>query len=149
MASRQPAYRRPSYRVPFRLLELSQPYALERNLPIISYGRAAIMLLNFTSTQEFGPTTTRLITPQHIAIPFPELNIPVESPDRKQLSIQMPVVHATLHEQYAQRDNISVHDRAAQAFRLANFIAERYHPLDPVVFQHNEEPPITLKGALQ
>lgn len=146
--SREP-YRRPSVRIPRRLLELSQPYATDRGLAISSYGRAAIILLNFASTQEFGSSNTRVITAQRVIIPYPELAIPPESPDRKQLALMMPPVHAALLEQYATRDHVTIHDRAAQAFRLANFIAENFYPLDPIVFQRDHEQPITVTNALQ
>lgn len=146
--SREP-YRRPSVRIPRRLLEISQPYATDRDLAISSYGRAAIILLNFASIQEFSPSNTRVITAQRITIPYPELAIPPESPDRKQLALTMPPIHATLLEQYAAHDHVTIHERAAQAFRLANFIAQNFYPLDPIVFQRDQEPPITVTAALQ
>lgn len=139
--------KRPTYLLPIGLLEISRPHASSRRMPLTVYGRHAIMLHNQLSLEGFDPTFTKLVRSTQ-AIPLPELATELESTERRPTAISLPNEHVAYMERFASQSGITVHERAAQAFRLANFIVGQVQPGDGLMLQYKNRSPMAVQSSL-
>jgi hypothetical protein len=141
-------YKRPAYQLPLALLEKSRPNAIERSLPLNKYGEQAIMLFNLASIKGFSPSSTRLLVRNRLSIALPSVVTRPESVERRPIQISLANEQVELMKEFAERSNITVHERATRAFRFTNFIAEHVRPGDEIVFLHNGEEPVIVQSSL-